>query len=189
MCNKGMEVEQVTIQDVFDKVKADETAFGTTVPVTLAAKSIMRLLFHELCHVRPLSELGSPFGDRPNYDAGVDWHKYINEKGEVKQVSGYFRPEKKDGGIVKACGRKLQNPLFTLMNPDSYAYLAQSFWMHLLGRSTWEAGDYKVWFLPETGELPPVPTWPTDQAPDWTNKVTPMDELPDVLRAKVQDLP
>lgn len=178
MCSPALNLETFTLRQLAEE--------DLELKHVLMEYSLFRLVFHELCHVHELSYLGLDFGQSVNNPQwGRDYH-HVYEGGVLRETrNGYYNRRVGDHGNVPTCAKSLGLPEFTLYNPDSYALFAQEYRMHLL---TWETVEdrngnlwYQRWTKSET-DIPEVKNWPTDQAPDWTDKATPREFLPDSLK-------
>lgn len=179
MCKDALEAETHTVRDLAEGDLENK-------PV-LYEYTLFKVIFHELCHIFELSTLALDFGQASNNPQwGKDMHR-IYEGGVLRETrDGYFDRKPGDGGRVKACGETLQLPEFTLYNPDSFANLAQEYWMYL---HTWATVELtgNLWYQrwPESEDDTPEPPqyWPTNQGADWSDKATPMEFLPYTLVA------
>ena len=102
--------------------------------VTSIRPLLSRIILHELVHVPVLSnQLGIGFH-------GTDYHG-------VEEAEGYWGP--KD---LLPVGERLKKPQYTVMNPDSYAFMVTMFKMRKLGWKASPGSDKLIRFEKDKAE-------------------------------------
>lgn len=149
-------------------------------------KTSTRVMAHEFAHVYELSTLKLNFGEGPkNPTYGMDDHKVFNGETEVDERNGYYHMVNIDvAGKILTPSEDLVYPEFTLLNPDSYAWFLVEFLQHERNWEIYVGKDKNLRYRkgPLTEEqVKALPSWPTGEPPNWSDRVTPMVKLPGSL--------